>query len=773
MASAARCRSNAAALPATVAVALAWAWVALAQPLSSDFIEEEEISIDAEEVSYDQRSDTVVAIGNVVVRRGELQLEADEIRISRATNEANASGNVFLSTPTDSYAAEEIYINLDDETGFLRHASLESTESQFTLLGEYIEKREGQCYRIINGNFTTCRCAEGRPSWSIATDELDIELDGYGVIEGGTFNIMDVPVLYIPWGFFPITTERQSGLLGPRFGASDRRGFQIVQPLYWAINKSHDLTLAVDVETSARVGVIGEHRYAFSRDIDGALGATYFNESFRGNPEGLSLRERIPENRWSVRSDHSQRDPLGAGGELYVDAFIVGDDGFLREMNVLATDHFRDVALRTLQFTDSRVGFLRPWERFFVKVEGVYYQDIDLAGIVEATPTPDGGSATPVPTPAAQEPRSDTLTLQQAPAFEAYGQARIVGPLLADVSTSMFSYQRGESTDGFRFDLEPSLALALPLGRYLFGSVQASVRETAYHLLETEESEAIRLPRNSSRELFAVRANVGTAAARVYPTRFAGLEAIQHVVEPRVEYLYVPEIGQDDLPMFDSLDRVGARNLFTYGVLSRVLGRIRQEPDGVSRPGTSVRELGRVWVAQSVDVERRLPSVAENLERADHFSDIDIGAAVQPWESVSVLLDSKFDHGAGALTAARVGFFVDDPWANPEEANPLGMRSRAGVTYRFLTGNEVKEVDALLELKVLRWLGVLFATRYDVVESQFLDQHYGLRLLSQCDCWALDLGFTDRTNPDEIEAKVELTLLGLTQGNPFAFDTIR
>lgn len=745
--------------------------LARAQVPAASFVDEAEISVDADEISYDQRSDTVAAIGNVVVRRGELQLEADEIRISRSTNEASAIGNVHLTTPNDSYAAEEIYLNLDDETGYLRQASLVSNATQFTLLGDYIEKSEGQCYRIENGSFTTCRCEDGRPSWSISTRRLDIELDGYGTIEGGTFNILDVPVLYIPWGLFPITTERQSGLLGPRFGASDRRGFQIVQPLYWAINKSHDLTLALDVETSARVGVLAEHRYAFSRNIDGSLGATFFNESFRGNPEGLSLRERIPENRWSVRSDHSQRNVLG--GEFYIDAFVVGDDGFLREMNVLATDRSRDVALRTLQFTDSRVGFLRPWERFFVKVEGTYYQDLDLAGIVEATPTPEGGivDPTPGPTPVPAEPRSDTLTLQRAPAVEAYGQARVVGPLLADVSTSVFSYQRGESSDGFRFDLEPSLALALPLGRYLFGSVQTSVRETAYHLLQTEESDTLTLDRNSSRELFTVRAQVGSAAARVYRTRFAGLDAIQHLVEPRLEYLYVPYVDQDELPMFDSYDRVGKRNLFTYGLMSRVLGRSRPDPGAAEAPpGGSVRELGRVWVTQSVDVERRLPSVAENVEREDHFSDIDIGTLVQPLESVSVLLDSKFDHGAGELTAARVGLFVDDPWADEDEPVLLGMRSRAGVTYRFLTGNEVKEVDALLELKLARWLGVLFATRYDVVESQFLDQHYGLRLLSQCDCWALDLGFTDRTNPDEIEAKIELTLLGLTQGNPFAFD---
>jgi len=33
-------------------------------------------------------------------------------------------------------------------------------------------------------------------------------------------------------------------------------------------------------------------------------------------------------------------------------------------------------------------------------------------------------------------------------------------------------------------------------------------------------------------------------------------------------------------------------------------------------------------------------------------------------------------------------------------------------------------------------------------------------LISTCDCWALDLAFTDRTNPQEVSVQAQLTLAG-------------
>ena len=58
-----------------------------------------EISVDAEELTYDRKADQVVARGKVVIQRGDTELRADEVRIDRPTNQAEAIGNVQLITP--------------------------------------------------------------------------------------------------------------------------------------------------------------------------------------------------------------------------------------------------------------------------------------------------------------------------------------------------------------------------------------------------------------------------------------------------------------------------------------------------------------------------------------------------------------------------------------------------------------------------------------------------------------------------------------------------
>ena len=117
-------------------------------------------------------------------------------------------------------------------------------------------------------------------------------------------------MLWLPRAAFPVFRERQSGLLFPRVGFSNRRGFQLLQPYYWAINKSQDVTVSGDIETSLRVGILAEYRYAFSEATHGQFEVGYFNESIRGDTEDVRVppgaNPDAPENRWGMIGHHRQ-----------------------------------------------------------------------------------------------------------------------------------------------------------------------------------------------------------------------------------------------------------------------------------------------------------------------------------------------------------------------------------------------------------------------------------------------------------------------------------
>ncbi len=532
-------------------------------------VESSETHIDAAEISYDKHTDTIVARGNVIITRGEIRLEADEVRVNNTTNEADAVGNVHLDTPEGSVVAEAIHLNLDDETGLLARARVTSRRTQYSLLGDRIEKGGGQSYRIEDGTFTTCHCAEGPPSWSVSGKDLQITLGGYGRLQSGTFNVLNCPVLYIPRAIFPAQRERETGFLLPRFGVSNARGFQTLLPFYWVIDKSQDATLALDVETSARIGLVGEYRYAASRDTHGILTASYFNESIRGAAPTQPFETTVPEHRWSVAAEQSQG--LTEASRAYADVFLVSDDIFLREINTYAFEHAQDVNIRTLPFTQSKVGAIQQWDRVAVKAEGTYYQNLT-------------GSESP--------------TLQRAPELDAWAQALLGTQVLGDLNASAVDFQRGSGVDGLRLDIAPGATLPLPLGNHAFGDVHASFRETAYQLIDSKVSNTgPTLPSSSSRELFQLNGEVGSIIDRVYSVNWMGLEKLKHTIEPELAYLYIPAVTQTDLPLFDGVDRVEHRNLVTYGFVSRFIGKFAADhPAGeaaatTDAPASNIREF--------------------------------------------------------------------------------------------------------------------------------------------------------------------------------------
>jgi LPS-assembly protein len=729
---------------------------------------DDQIVVDAAELEYDRKTDTIQARGNVVITHGATQLRADEVTVNRATNEAEARGNVTLTDPQAILTAAAVHLNLDEETGVLEDAHVQSACATYTLWGDRIEKGLGHSYHIENGRFTTCRCAEGPPTWTVAGDDIRVRVPGTGSARGCTFNVLDQPIAYIPRAWFPVERERQSGFLNPRFGFSNQRGFQMLLPFYWAPSQSQDLTVALDLETSQRIGGAAEYRYERSRDSHGTIGGTYFNDAFRGTPGEEPSGRPVPPDRKSLLSEHEER--LSDRSLAFVDAFTVGDDRYLREINTYQFDRSvaRGIALRTLPYTRSRAGFVQLWDRVALRGTTTFFQN--LTGVENQT------SNYTLTAP-------ESATLNRLPDIGVTAQKALGRWLIGEFDGLASSLMRAHGTAGLRADIEPALAAPLPLGQSVFGAVRGSFRETGYFLTDTDQAftpGAAPLPKDSSRELFRFDANVGSALDRVYVARWFGLEKIKHTIEPAVEYLYIPSVSQNDLPLWDSTDRVNHRNLVSYGFTTRLIGRFAEpvvsedesDEDGedvrdhTATPAVAgqIRELARLSVTQSYrmsgEVERLNPD-----ESTKHLSDIGLLGRVNPSRFLSVRFRGDVDVGNKEFTSTRVGFFVVDPRRHDEGVTRrVDTQTSAGVSYQFLQQNLLQQVSGNAVWRITDWAGFIYASRYDIVNSRFLGSTYGLRFLSLCDCWSLDLALVDRRNPQEVEMRVQFTLAGLGSG---------
>src|SRR5262249_43759357 len=111
----------------------------------------------------------------------------------------------------------------------------------------------------------------------------DVHSGDTATAHSARFNILGYPVLYSPYAIFPADSSRHSGFLTPRIGESGMRGFQLLQPYYWPINRASDATFAFDLETSQRVGGLAEYRLITGEDNYFTIDGGFYDESLRSD----------------------------------------------------------------------------------------------------------------------------------------------------------------------------------------------------------------------------------------------------------------------------------------------------------------------------------------------------------------------------------------------------------------------------------------------------------------------------------------------------------
>ncbi len=356
--------------------------------------------------------------------------------------------------------------------------------------------------------------------------------------------VKDIPVLYLPWFLFPANNDRQSGLLVPRLGYSNSRGFQYEQPFYWAINKSMDATLGVDYESAARIGALGEFRYRLSRQTRGTFDFAYYNQSIGGITNAGTINgtpATAPDNRYVIAADHRQ--PLARGGTFYVDGLGVSDQTILRDIDNYS--YLTRGRFAYLRHTRSQVGVFQPWRDGFLQFDNVY--DQDLYGPQEFVP-------------------------ERLPRIRAGQQMALADDrLVARVAAEGTEFWRETGFDGVRGVVAPELFVPFNAGNVVHGSISGQVRQNGYLLSNGEQLPFVvpdattatgqfvpapqlgyikdngRIPTLDRAKGFTygvVSTRVATEVARVYDFPHLGWGKLRHSIEPEVQYLYVPQTSR-------------------------------------------------------------------------------------------------------------------------------------------------------------------------------------------------------------------------------------
>ncbi len=301
--------------------------------------------LQADELVYDKKNNSIIAKGNVEVYYKNYALLADSLTYDQNANTLNAIGNVRIKEPDGALIhADRITLTDDFRDGFLRSfRAVTKDEARIAASNAY---KDGNTTVFERGVFTPCKqCADDpdkAPIWRIKANKITHKKDeGNVYFEDGVFEMFGVPLVWVPYFYYPDpTVKRRTGFLAPEFSHSDDLGFTAGVPYYYSLSASADLTVTPVVTTEAGFLLKTEwrQRLAHGQYLIDAAGV------YDSDPDDGTRRDT--EFRGSIKTK-GQFD-LGSFWKWGWDATLESDDTFRRFYkldDIYATDRISTVYL--------------------------------------------------------------------------------------------------------------------------------------------------------------------------------------------------------------------------------------------------------------------------------------------------------------------------------------------------------------------------------------------------------------------------------------------
>ncbi len=225
-------------------------------------------------------------------------------------------------------------------------------------------------------------------------------------------------------------------------------------------------------------------------------------------------------------------------------------------------------------------------------------------------------------------------------------------PIYAGLQSYATRFWREEGEDGDRLYLAPSLSASFKPGSWLEVMPEVVLHERLYNADSQDDKKFI--PEYS--------VMMATRLLKAFDLNRWGIERVQHSVEPKVSYTYVPDEDQDELPLFDLSDRIQDRNDLTYALVNRLTARTTNL--GGSR---TYRELLYLRLSQNyafTDTENSLTG------KDQPFSDVRVELDFWPSKYFSLTLDSLIPvYGDIRFRTLSTGVSANDGTGNAVKVN--------------------------------------------------------------------------------------------------------
>lgn len=692
----------------------------------------------ADEISHDQQTDQYIASGHVTISKDSRRLSADFVRFDHKAMMAYARGHVMMTAGDDVLTGSSLEMNLASEIGTLYEGTIFIKENHFYIRGDKLQKVGEKTYSADTASVSSC---DGEvPDWKITGKNMTVTIEGYGTVHHAALWAKQVPVLYSPYLIFPAKTQRQSGLLIPEFGYSERNGFEFSQPFYWAINGHSDATIFLGylANRGEKTGV--EYRYVLDAESKGIALADYLHDRQVDDGTGTwgYADDNVPrtnQDRYWFRMKHDQAFSSGFTARLDLD--VVSDQDYLREFRDMYMGYddtnlnfFRYFGRDLDDYNDpvrtNRLNIRKYWSGYALNAEALWYDNV----IARQSDGPD-------------------YSLQKLPFVQFFGSKKYLyqTPFFVDFDTEVTNYYRKDGVKGQRSDIYPRLSFPWRYQQYFTLEPSIGFRETLWYS-ENNENAGEDASAAQSRSLYDVAVNLSSELFNVFQVNGDRVERIKHTLIPRISYRYIPETSQSSYPYFDQLDRIREQNLITGSLTNTFISKLKPPEDMPDRnpetpPPYAYREFLRFLIEQSYDVNQQ-----DQIERGDTKPLLPLYGEIQlePYRFLAFQADAEWSYDDSDFRSRNVGSMVSDIRGD-----------RLFVEYRYET-NDSESVYTNLLVTLTDRLKAYTDYEQNIQDSQRIQSGVGMRYQSQC--WSVDLRYMDEVDDRKYVFIINLSGLG-------------
>jgi LPS-assembly protein len=526
---------------------------------------------------------TEIIQDKVALFSGDVDITSDTAVIQAAQAQVNGNGKDLIAKGDVTYQDAQLKVESDSVSLRSVEERLEMTNTRYQLTGFV---GQGAAKDIVldtdtgivlkDVSFTTC--PEGDEDWLIRASEISLERGTvWGQAKHTRFYIADVPVFYLPYFAFPVSNERQTGLLFPELTSSSRTGVDYTQPFYWNIAPNYDMTIAPRVMTLRGVQLNTEFRY-LTEHSQGKAYVEYLpsDSDISGNPD-----------RYFYRLQHQGL--IGDNWLLNVDFNGLSDNNYLLD---LGSDYYS----RADTHLYRSIGMSYYSENLSVNMQ---IKDFEVLGN-----TADSYRAVPEIKVNYNKPLGDFFEFN------------------LDSEVAHFDNTLDTAPTATRFHIAPTLAMPL---RSAWGefTAETTLFQTVYRQDNVEGTD---LDENVERTL-----GQGRLYGALYFERDKSWfsDDMSMTFEPKIQYLYTSYEDQTAIGFYDStplltdveglfrgqeftgLDRISDNNQITLGATTRMLDKNNREQ--------FVLSVGQIFYLE----DNKVVAATKNQDRSALAAEVD------------------------------------------------------------------------------------------------------------------------------------------------------